>query len=87
MESLDLGADDYVTKPFGTSELLARVRTALRHARSAAAGAVAQTGRFTAGALTVDFDKRRAYLDGTDVRLTQNEFRIVGLLAQNAAGS
>ena len=85
VESLDLGADDYVTKPFGTSELLARVRTALRHARSSgASGAVAQTGKFTTGPLTVDFDKRRAYLNDVDVHLTQNEFRIVGLLAKNA---
>ena len=85
VEALDLGADDYVTKPFGTSELLARVRTALRHARSSSIdSAVAQTGRFTAGELTVDFDKRRAYIRGEDARLTQNEFRIVALLARHA---
>lgn len=85
VEALDLGADDYVTKPFGTSELLARVRTAMRHARSSGVDeAVAQTGRFTAGPLTVDFDKRRVYLDGADARLTQNEFRIVALLAKHA---
>ncbi len=85
VEALDLGADDYVTKPFGTSELLARVRTALRHARSSSIDStVAQTGRFTAGPLTVDFDKRRAYIHGEDARLTQNEFRIVALLARHA---
>ncbi len=85
VEALDLGADDYVTKPFGTSELLARVRTALRHARSVTIDAtVAQTGRFTAGELTVDFDKRRAYIRGEDAHLTQNEFRIVALLARHA---
>ena len=85
VEALDLGADDYVTKPFGTSELLARVRTALRHARSSGIdGAVVQTGRFTAGGLTVDFDKRRAYVDGQDAKLTQNEFRIVALLGKYA---
>lgn len=85
VEALDLGADDYVTKPFGTSELLARVRTALRHARSSGIdNAVVQTGRFTTGALTVDFDKRRAYVDGLDAKLTQNEFKIVALLAKYA---
>ena len=85
VEALDLGADDYVTKPFGTSELLARVRTALRHARSSGVDdAVVQTGRFATGALTVDFDKRRAYVDGQDAKLTQNEFRIVALLAKYA---
>ena len=84
VESLDLGADDYVTKPFGTSELLARVRTALRHARGSGLGAAMQTGRFTAGALVVDFDKHRVYVDGQDAKLTQNEFRIVALLANHA---
>ena len=84
VESLDLGADDYVTKPFGTSELLARVRTALRHARGSGLGAAMQTGRFTAGALVVDFDKHRVYVDGKDAKLTQNEFRIVALLANHA---
>lgn len=85
VEALDMGADDYVTKPFGTSELLARVRTALRHARSGSLeGAMAQTGKFTAGPLVVDFDKRHVYVDGRDAKLTQNEFRIVALLAKHA---
>ena len=86
VEALDMGADDYVTKPFGTSELLARVRTALRHARSSSLeGAMAQTGKFTAGPLVVDFDKHHVYVDGRDAKLTQNEFRIVALLAKHAA--
>ena len=80
--SLDLGADDYVTKPFGTSELLARVRTALRHA-SRKAGDL-QGGRYTHDGLEVDWEKRRIRLQGEDVHLTQNEYKIVVLLAQNA---
>lgn len=85
VEALDMGADDYVTKPFGTSELLARVRTALRHARSSGLqGPLGQTGKFTAGPLVVDFDKRHVYVDGRDAHLTQNEFRIVALLANHA---
>lgn len=85
VEALDLGADDYITKPFGTSELLARVRTALRHARShGVCDAVAQSGRFTAGGLTVDFDKHRVYVDGQDAHLTQNEFKLLALLAKHA---
>ena len=85
VEALDMGADDYVTKPFGTSELLALVRTALRHARSSSLeGAMAQTGKFTAGPLVVDFDKHHVYVDGRDAKLTQNEFRIVALLAKHA---
>ena len=83
--ALDLGADDYITKPFGTSELLARVRTALRHARNREASeAVAQTGRFVAGDLTVDYDKRQVFIGGEARHLTQNEFKIVALLAKYA---
>ncbi|MEG0912869.1 MAG: response regulator transcription factor [Oscillospiraceae bacterium] len=85
VEALDLGADDYVTKPFGTSELLARVRTALRHSRSHGANeSIAQTGTFCAGALIVDFDKRCVQIDDEDVHLTQNEFKIVALLSKHA---
>ncbi len=80
--SLDLGADDYVTKPFGTSELLARVRAALRHA--AQRGSTIQTSSYHCGALTVDWEKRRIWLGEEDVHLTQNEYKIVALLAQYA---
>ena len=80
--SLDLGADDYVTKPFGTSELLARVRAALRHAAQRSAGHPAQT--YVCGGLSVDWEKRRVILAGQDIHLTQNEYKIVALLAQHA---
>lgn len=83
--ALDLGADDYVTKPFGTSELLARVRTALRHAASREESTeTVYTGVFTAEELTVDYDKRRAFLRGEDAKLTQNEYKIVALLSKYA---
>ncbi len=83
--ALDLGADDYVTKPFATGELLARVRTALRHAsRGNAAGALSAEGVFRRGELSVDHGKRRACIRGEDVHLTQMEYRIVSLLAQYA---
>lgn len=83
--ALDLGADDYITKPFATGELLARVRTALRHAnRVASAGVSDQTGIYRCGALSIDYDKRQVYLDGSDLHLTQIEYRIVALLAQHA---
>lgn len=80
--SLDLGADDYVTKPFGTSELLARVRTALRHTSQRSERQ--QRGNYACGGLKVDWEKRRVVLDGRDIHLTQNEYKIVALLAQYA---
>lgn len=85
VEALDLGADDYITKPFGTSELLARIRTAIRHSRKSYLspdGGI--TGTFSAGGLVIDYDKHRVYVDGNDANLTQNEFRLVGLLGQYA---
>lgn len=85
VEALDLGADDYLTKPFGTAELLARVRTAIRHlVAMSSGGRENRDGKFTVGGLSVDFDKRRVYVDGVDVGLTRNEYSIVALLARNA---
>ena len=85
VEALDLGADDYVTKPFGTSELLARIRAALRHTRTAASsGSVRDSGVIEVGDLVIDYDKRRVFVKGIDARLTQNEYRIVALLGRFA---
>lgn len=85
VEALNLGADDYITKPFGTAELLARLRTALRHVRNREADeSIVKTGKFVSGGLMVDFDKRHVYIDGKDARLTQNEYKIVALLARHA---
>jgi two-component system KDP operon response regulator KdpE len=84
VEALDLGADDYITKPFGPSELLARVRTAIRHARHAKGHAPQSAGCLAFGDLVVDFDKHQVRVAGQNAHLTQNEFRIVSLLAQNA---
>lgn len=81
--ALDLGADDYITKPFGTSELMARIRTAIRHTRSSVVTASgAPAGVFVSGALTIDYDKHRVYVDGKDAGLTQNEYKIVSLLGK-----
>lgn len=84
VEALDLGADDYITKPFGTSELLARIRTAIRHTRTGLNQSGQQTGLFSSGGLLIDYDKHRVFVDGVDANLTQNEYKIVSLLGKYA---
>lgn len=81
--ALDLGADDYITKPFGTSELLARIRAALRHG-SATQQPAEMTGTFTTGELSVDFDRRLVYRAGAEIHLTQIEFKILSLVSKYA---
>jgi two-component system, OmpR family, KDP operon response regulator KdpE len=80
VEALDAGADDYVTKPFGVGELLARVRVALRHA-ARAAGSGATVLRL--GEVEADLERRRVTRDGRDVHLTALEFRLLACLAQH----
>ena len=85
VEALDAGADDYLTKPFGTEELLARIRTALRHTRTLTANdQLANTGKFQTGDLLIDYDKHRVYVAGVDAKLTQNEYKLVALLGLHA---
>ena len=85
VEALDLGADDYITKPFGTPELFARIRTAIRHTRSGIPNQQGgQTGVFKSGGLTIDYYKHRVFIDGVDAGLTQNEYKIVSLLGKYA---
>ncbi len=85
VEALDLGADDYITKPFGTSELLARMRTALRHGRSTYDGDdKAPSGVFIAADIKVDYDKRHVYVNDIDAKLTQTEYNLVALLSKYA---
>src|SRR5438105_1445818 len=79
VEALDAGADDYMTKPFGTDELLARVRAALRRARSDDDGAVEP---FDIGDFRIDVDARRVYVRGRSVRLTPKEFDLFVYLAR-----
>jgi two-component system KDP operon response regulator KdpE len=78
IRALDEGADDYLTKPFGLGELLARIRAALRHVKS-----VEEEPLFTAGALRVDFSKRTVKLNEEDLQLTPTEYGLLRLLASN----
>jgi two-component system KDP operon response regulator KdpE len=82
VDALDAGADDYVSKPFGTNELLARMRVALRHAATLGDGA--ESAVYECGALKVDLAARLAYLDGKEVHLTPNEYKLLAALVRNA---
>ena len=85
VEALDYGADDYLVKPFGTSELLARIRTAIRHTRTATGNSeIAQQGTYTVGDLTIDYNKHQVLVRGENAKLTLSEFRIVALLGKHA---
>ena len=83
--ALDMGADDYLTKPFGSIELLARIRAALRHTRTTSQNSeIGLNGVFQVGDLRVDYCKHRVYLGDQDANLTPNEFKIVALLGKHA---
>ena len=82
--ALDTGANDYITKPFGTEELLARVRAALRNSRQGSASGLIPGGVFMAGDMKIDYDNRRVYIKDNEIRLTQTEYNIVALLSEHA---
>jgi two-component system KDP operon response regulator KdpE len=82
VSALDLGADDYVTKPFGINELLARIRTALRHA-SRPDGPAADSC-FTFGNVRVDLVRRLVFVDDKEVRLTAIEYKLLVTLVRHA---
>ena len=79
VNALDAGADDYLTKPFGVNELLARLRVALRHAQATPEQPVLE-----AGPLRLDLARREVTVDGREVRLTPTEYRLLALLARHA---
>ena len=83
VEALDLGANDYVTKPFGTDELLARVRVALRNNRQTDGEKVGMN-QFAMKGLFINYDDRGVTLNGEEIKLTQTEYNIVQLLSVHA---
>lgn len=83
IEALDRGANDYITKPFGSGELLARVRAALRNNRFSADKGRLPGGKFTLKDLEIDYNARQVFINGNEIHLTQTEYNIVALLSEN----
>ncbi len=82
--ALDLGANDYITKPFGTAELLARVRAVLRNSRQNQGTGAMLGMRFSLGGLEIDYEQRRIYINEQEIKLTQTEYNIVALLSEHS---
>ncbi len=76
--ALDLGANDYISKPFGSAEFVARVRSALRNVRR-----ITENNRFVLGSLIIDYDARTVTIDENEIKLTQTEYNIIALLSQH----
>ncbi len=83
IEVLDMGADDYLTKPFSVAELLARIRVALRHQSHGGSPEVAEQTSFDVADLKIDFDRHRVTISGEEVHLTPIEFKLLELLAKH----
>lgn len=81
VKALDLGADDYITKPFGSSELMARIRTSLRHTASLSGNS---SPTFKAKGMVIYYEKHKITIDGEEVHLTQIEFKLLSLLSRNS---
>lgn len=84
VRALDAGANDYVTKPFGTAELLARVRTALRNHRHSSESGRLPGGIFTLGDLRIEYDARRLFIKDAEIKLTHTEYNIVAFLSEHS---
>lgn len=84
VNALDIGADDYLTKPFSVPELLARIRVALRHKKNAEINKNEKMTKFKVKGLNIDFEKHEVNLDGKDIHFTPIEYKLMELLCKNA---
>ena len=84
VEALDMGANDYITKPFGSSELLARVRTALCNTGYRSEEGRLPGGTFRSGDLMIDYEARRIFIHTEEIKFTQTEYNILALLSEHA---
>lgn len=82
VEAFDLGANDYVTKPFGAAEFMARVRSSLRFGRHSADVGCLSGGTFRVRDLTIEYDSRRVFIGETEIKLTQTEYNILAYLSE-----
>ena len=84
INALDKGANDYITKPFGSGELLARVRVALRNNRFSAEQGRLPNGKFMVKDLIIDYNARQIFIKNKEIKLTQTEYNILALLSENS---
>ena len=84
VKMLDMGANDYIMKPFGSAELLARIRAALRNNRHSSNEGHLPGGKFTLRDLTIEYDKRRVTIGNDEIKLTQTEYNILAYLSEHS---
>jgi len=84
VEALDAGANDYVTKPFGSAELVARVRSILRSQRHSSSDGKLPGGKFEVDGFVIDYDARRVFIDNEEIKLTQTEYNIITVLSEHS---
>lgn len=84
VKALDMGANDYVTKPFGSAELVARVRSVLRSTRHSSDTGLLKGGKFELDGLVIDYDARRVFIDKAEIKLTHTEYNIIALLSEHS---
>lgn len=84
VDALDIGANDYITKPFSSAELVARVRSTLRNSRHSSDEGRFPGGKFEANGLVIDYDARRVFIDENEIKLTQTEYNIIALLSEHS---